>query len=121
MPDPALLQVLVDQGIAAREFNELMRESMETYERDNLAMRTTLENQQTLLETQQAAIAATQATTLKTAKLLRKNLNSDSDISDDKLNFSKPGRLKAKKIKAMEAQRNDPGFGAYPIELKSKN
>ena len=71
MPDPALLQVLVDQGIAAREFNELMRESMETYERDNLAMRTTLENQQTLLETQQSALAAVQSVSIKTAKLLR--------------------------------------------------
>ena len=90
MPAPALLQVLVDQGIAAREFNELMRESMETYERDNLAMRTTLENQQTLLETQQSALAAVQSVSIKTAKLLRKHLDNSSDSDSDGSNELKP-------------------------------
>ena len=56
-PSSALLQALIDQGTAAREMNELMREHIESYERDNRTLRTTLEAQQATLETQQAAIA----------------------------------------------------------------
>ena len=83
-----LLDVMTRQLAATNDANELARERIEIVQKDSEAnrsenrdMRATLKAQRTTLEAQQSALAALQSVSTKTAKLLKKNLESNSDFN----------------------------------------
>ena len=89
----SVLNSLNDANESQRERIEILQKDSEANRLENREMRATLEAQRATLEAQQSAFAAVQSVSTKRAKLFRKNLDSDSDLSSDELDLSKPLRL----------------------------
>ena len=109
MSDPTLVRLLEQ----ITDANELQRERIENTQKLYDAMHATIQTQQTMLDEQQAAIAAVQATGEKTAKIIKRNLTGSDYYSseEDELNLSDQGKLKARSQKYKDSHRNLPAFG----------